>query len=154
MMDDLFGDLDASAAALPTPPAEPSKTIAASADNTSAGIVFEAEPSPPASAPAASASHEALALPCMERIHTVLAAHGVEGEALPEGLLEAVVQLVSEAQAAPADLPRADRLLCWVMDSELAQFAPTRVRRALAPLGTNNGERMIPLYVPDLPKGA
>lgn len=78
----------------------------------------------------------------------VLAAHGVDGEALPAGLLAAVAQLVSEAQAAPADLPPADRLLCWVMDSELAKFAPMRVRRALAQLGTNNGERMIPLYAP------
>ena len=34
------------------------------------------------------------------------------------------------------------------MDSELAKFAPMRVRRALAQLGTNNGERMIPLYAP------
>ena len=83
----------------------------------------------------------------------VLAAHGVDPEGLPTGLLAAVAQLVTEAQAAPADLPPADRVLCWVMDSELAKFAPTRVRRALAELGTNNGERMIPLYAPTPRKG-
>lgn len=91
---------------------------------------------------------DVLALPSIERIHTVLVAHGVDGESLPAGLLAAVAQLVTEAQTAPADLPPADRLLCWVMDSELAEFAPMRVRRALAPFGTNNGERMIPLYAP------
>lgn len=93
------------------------------------------------------------ALPSIERIHAVLGAHGVGHEGLPAGLLAAVTQLVAEAQAAPADLPPADRILCWVMDSELAKFAPTRVRRALAELGTNNGERMIPLFAPAPQKG-
>ena len=159
MMADLFGDLGATGTTTPKPTENQSKTIAACAGPTSDSLVIDENHVHPAVVPDATIEQsktiacdaieiDVLALPSMERIHMVLAAHGVDGEALPAGLLAAVAQLVTEAQTAPADLPPADRLLCWVMDSELAEFAPMRVRRALAPFGTNNGERMIPLYAP------
>lgn len=92
-------------------------------------------------------------LPSLERIAEVLKAHGAlaqdaSEEARMDAIVAALALLVAEAQAAPAGLPPADRVLCWVMDSELAKFAPTRVRRALAPLAVSNGEPMFPLYVP------
>lgn len=89
----------------------------------------------------------------IERILAVLAAHGVTDN-LPAGSLRAITQLVTEAQNAPAGLPPADKVLCWVMDSELSKFAPTRVKRALDPYGVNNGERMYPLFAPAIPAGA
>lgn len=90
-------------------------------------------------------------LPSLDRIRMVLLAHGVVTDIaadLPAGLCAAVAQLMTEAQAAPAGLPPADRVLCWVLGSELAKFAPTRIQKALAPWEVSNGEPMFPLYVP------
>lgn len=146
-----FDEIHSSTAAALATMADDSKMIAAGAVESKLNSIKLHE-SIDAKSPAA-IKFDCMAMPSMERIHVVLAAHGVDPEGLPTGLLAAVAQLVTEAQAAPADLPPADRVLCWVMDSDLAKFAPMRVRRALAELGTNNGERMIPLYAPAPCKG-
>lgn len=134
-MDDLFADMQdapaAVAALIPVPPPAPVK---------------KAAPAPAKPFPA---------LPSMERIAKVAQECGAlvpeaSEEQRLQAVSEALAKLLQEAQAAPAGLPPADRVLCWVMDSELAKFAPTRVRRALAPFAVANGEPMYPLYVPNV----
>lgn len=91
-------------------------------------------------------------LPSLERVREVLVQHGVLAQddeaALHAGLVPAVAQLMAEAQAAPAGLPQAADVLCWVVDSELRRLAPMRVIRALAPFAVANGETMYPLCAP------
>lgn len=135
MMEDLFSDvLEApAAAAVPAPEPTPAK-------------VKKTAPAPAQACPA---------LPSMERIAEVAQACGAlvpdaSEEQRLQAVSEALAKLLQDVQAAPAGLPPADRVLCWVTDSELAKFAPTRVRRALAPFAVANGEPMYPLYVPDV----
>lgn len=147
-----FDELPAAAELPPSASPAESKTIAVGETNKTDTASKEDE-STEAIAPVA-INFEAIAAPSVERILEVLAAHGVTDN-LPAGSLGAIRQLVTEAQNAPAGLPPADRVLCWVMDEDLSKFAPTRVLRALDPYAKSNGQRMYPLYVPAAqPSGA
>jgi hypothetical protein len=135
MMEDLFSDvLEApAAAAVPAPEPTPVK-------------VKKTAPAPAQACPA---------LPSMERIAELAQECGAlapdaSEEARTQAIAQTLAKLLQEVQAAPAGLPPASRVLCWVMDSELAKFAPLRVIRALQPYAVANGEPMYPLYVPDV----
>lgn len=134
-MDDLFSDLQDAPQAVSAPCPEPTPAVP-----------VKAAPKPVSAT---------VPLPSMERIAELAQECGAlapdaSEEARTQAIAQTLAKLLQEVQAAPAGLPPASRVLCWVMDSELAKFAPTRVRRALAPFAVANGEPMYPLYAPNV----